>query len=165
MFKKVLADRKVEVYAGKDVVDVRDPPEGAAGGTGTLVCSDGLEVGLSPPPPPLHSFQPCPRKFVFQYRDFGELSFCVWLRSCSLVCSDGSEVGLPLPPPPPLHPSQPCPRKFAFQYRDFGGLSICVWCRFFASCVMCPTRDDLRDVRGTFWWKKRDVDTSAAVCF
>lgn len=55
MFKRVLAERKVEVYTGKDVVDVRDPPEGVAGGTGTLVCSDGSEVGLPPhasPPSP-----------------------------------------------------------------------------------------------------------------
>lgn len=55
MFKRVLADRKVEVYTGKDVMDVRDPPEGVAGGTGTLVCSDGSEVGLPPCASPPHA--------------------------------------------------------------------------------------------------------------
>lgn len=46
MFKKVLLERNVEVHTGKDVVDVRDPPEGVVNGTGTLVCADGTEVSF-----------------------------------------------------------------------------------------------------------------------
>lgn len=46
IFRRVLSDRSIKVYTGKDVVDVRDPPEGLEGvtGTGTLFCSDGTEV-------------------------------------------------------------------------------------------------------------------------
>eukprot|EP00903_Cladosiphon_okamuranus_P015210 g14058.t1 len=47
VLKRVLAERKVEVHTGKEVVDVRDPPEGVAGGVGTLVCSDGTEISFS----------------------------------------------------------------------------------------------------------------------
>lgn len=48
-FKRVLAERKVEVFTDQEVVDVRDPPqEGtAAGGLGTLVCADGTEIPFS----------------------------------------------------------------------------------------------------------------------
>lgn len=51
MFKRVLAERKVEVYNNKEVVDVRDPPQdedeaSGAGGQGTLVCDDGTEVSF-----------------------------------------------------------------------------------------------------------------------
>ncbi|CAM9622724.1 unnamed protein product, partial [Ectocarpus fasciculatus] len=47
-FKRVLSDRKVGVHTGKEVVDVRDPPEGGeSGGTGSLVCKDGTEISFS----------------------------------------------------------------------------------------------------------------------
>ncbi|CAN0277846.1 unnamed protein product, partial [Ectocarpus sp. 4 AP-2014] len=47
-FKRVLSERKVGVHTGKEVVDVRDPPEGGeSGGTGSLVCKDGTEIPFS----------------------------------------------------------------------------------------------------------------------
>lgn len=46
MFKRLLAERGVEVHNEKDVVDVRDPPEGVDGATGTLVCKDGSEASV-----------------------------------------------------------------------------------------------------------------------
>lgn len=48
IFKRVLAERKVKVHTGKEVVDVRDPQEGVADGSGTLVCKDGTEVTADP---------------------------------------------------------------------------------------------------------------------
>lgn len=54
----MLSERKVKVHTGKEVVDVRDPPEGVPNGSGILVCSDGTEVRVDPqadesaPPPP-----------------------------------------------------------------------------------------------------------------
>lgn len=47
IFKRVLAEREIEVHNGKEVVDVRDPPEGVPGGMGKLMCKDGSEVRLA----------------------------------------------------------------------------------------------------------------------
>lgn len=44
VFRRVLEEREVEVHNEKEVIDVRDPPEGVAGGTGTLICKDGSEA-------------------------------------------------------------------------------------------------------------------------
>lgn len=44
MFRRVLEERGVEVHNEKEVVDVRDPPDGVVGGTGTLICKDGSEA-------------------------------------------------------------------------------------------------------------------------
>lgn len=65
----MLAERKVCVHTGKEVVDVRDPPEGVAGGVGTLVCSDGTEV----------------RSYIIQRRGRGPADGMGWGRMVALV--------------------------------------------------------------------------------
>lgn len=44
IFKRVLAEKNVELHNCKEVVDVRDPPEGVPGAMGTLSCADGTEA-------------------------------------------------------------------------------------------------------------------------